>query len=351
MRHTLLLALALGAGAGLALPATAQAQAQINVPAHVSWMHDGTGLILRSKLAGLPRGTISDSTKGGFDIMVQYAEGEATAVTLYIYRPALMSVPMWFDRSETQILLRQDVFGTSTPTGPARAFAGPRAAAPTALRRSYVPGKGPNKSTGLAILPLGEWLVAVRASSQTLDPAALDAKIDEVIAGIGWPEKIPEGPVAPAAVAITPCTGALAYDRKAKPMKPDTGQSILGAIILGVAADATKDKDGKPIVPAQFCREGDPTQQYGVYRTSDSTDNYTIAIADAGRVVTVWHALKLEGKEKGYQLGLGDLDRKLVYPNFDGLPTPQAALEAVTKLRPVSAVQRGTKNVQVFVPR
>jgi hypothetical protein len=347
MRHTLLLALALGAGAGLAMPISAQAQAQINVPANVSWMHDGSGVILRSKIAGLPRGTISDSTKSGFDIMVQYAEGEATAVTLYIYRPALMSVPVWFDRSETQILMRQDVFGTSTPTGPARAFAGPKAAAASALRRSYVPGKGPNKSTGLAILPLGEWLVAVRASSTSLDPAALDAKIDEVIAGIGWPEKVGDAPVA---VPVLPCADKLAYDAKAKQMKPEMGQVLMGALLLGVAADLTKDKDGKPILPPLFCREGEPAQQYGVYR-ADSKKGYTVALGDAGRTVTVASALAPDGKDGGFALGLGDLEQRLVYANFDKLPTPEAAIQGVMKTRPVSAVARGTKNVQIFVPK
>jgi hypothetical protein len=279
--------------------------------------------------------------------MVQYGEGEQTAVTLYIYRAAVMSVPMWFDRSETQILLRTDVFGTSAPTGPARAFAGPKAANPSALRRIYVPGKGPNKSTGLAILPLGEWLVAVRISSQALDPVGLEAKLDEVIAGITWPEKVGD---APAAVPVVPCADKLAYESKAKPMKPDAGQSIMGALLLGVAADMTKDKDGKPILPPQFCREGEPAQQYGVYRAPGSK-GYTLALGDAGRVVTVAGAFATDGKDNGYQLSLGDLEQRLIYPNFDKLPTPEAAIQGVTKLRPVSAVARGGKNVQVFVPK
>ncbi|MDG2535693.1 hypothetical protein P6144_18675 [Sphingomonas sp. HITSZ_GF] len=346
MRFTVPLALALAAGA--ILPAAAQSQAQINVPANVSWLHEGSGLILRSKIAGMPRGTIQDSTRVGLDMMVQYAEGEETAVTLYIYRPALMSVPLWFDRSETQILSRLDVFGTVTPAGPARAFAGPKAATASALRRVYVPGKGPNKSTGLAIIPLGEWLVAVRVSSQSLDPAALDARIDAVIAGIVWPDKIAESP---AAVPVAACADALAYDSHAKSMKPDAGQSLLGALIIGVA-DAGKDKDGKPVPPPLYCREGAATRQYAVYRAAGDTKNsYTLALGDAGRVVTVWPGVSTEKKDVGYQVSFGDLDRRLVYPNFDKLPEPQALIQAVSQLRPVSAVARGSKNVQIFVPK
>ncbi|NYT41061.1 hypothetical protein HZY97_09860 [Sphingomonas sp. R-74633] len=348
MRYTFLLALALGVGAVMPAAAQNHSQAQINVPANVSWMHEGTGLILRSKIAGLPRGTILDSTRSGLDVMVQYAEGQATAVTLYIYRPALMSVPVWFDRSETQILMRTDVFGTSAPTGPARAFTPPKAATASALRRSYVPGRGPNKSTGLAIIPLGEWLVAVRVSSQELDPAALDAKIDEVIAGIVWPDKQVESPVA---VPIAACPGSLAYDRKAKLMQPDPQQSIMGALILGVAADAAKNKEGKPVPPVLFCRDGAPVQQYGVYRAADAKDSYTLALGDAGRVMTVSPGFALEKKDVGYQLSLGDLDRQLVYPNFDKLPTPTAALQAMMQSRPVSSVARGSKNVNIYVPK
>jgi hypothetical protein len=346
MRFTCLLALALGAG--IVMPAAAQNQAQINVPANVSWMHEGTGLILRSKIAGLQRGTIVDSTRAGLDVMVQYAEGEATAVTLYIYRPALMSVPVWFDRSETQILMRTDVFGTSKPIGPARAFAAPKAVTASALRRSYVPGRGPNKSTGLALIPLGDWLVAVRVSSQDLDPAALDARIDDVLAGIVWPDKLAEAPVA---VPIAACADSLDYDRKAKPMKPDPQQSLMGALILGVAADAAKDKKGEAIPPVLFCRDGAPLPQYGVYRAADAKNSYTLALGDAGRVLNVLPGFALDRKDVGYQVSLGDLDRRLIYPNFDKLPTPTAALQAVMQLRPVSSVARGSKDVNIYVPK
>lgn len=343
MRSAILLALALSASA--VVPAAAQKVTALTVPANASWKHAGTGVILRSKIAGLPRGTIVDSTTSELDVMVQYAQGQPTTVTVYIFRPALMSVPMWFDRSETQILLRREPLGLATPYAPIRAFAAPHAAANSALQRVYAPGKGPYKSTGLVVAPLGEWLVAVRASSTELDPAALDAKLSEIVAGIVWPDTVPESPEA---VPIAPCAAPLAYAKKAKLKPSDMAQSLLGAMVLGVAADKAKEEDAKPGPPPLWCREGTPAAAYGAYRADNSTNSYVLAIADAGRVVQVYPALVLDDKDAGFSLTLGDLDRQLVYPNFDKLPRPETALEAVQRSSPVSSVARGGKNVNIY---
>lgn len=343
MRFTILLALALGAGA--ALPAAAQKVTALTVPANASWKHAGTGLILRPKIAGLPRGAIVDSSTSELDVMVQYAQEQPTTVTVYIFRPALMSVPMWFDRAETQILLRRDSFGAVTPYAPIRPFAAPHAAANSALQRVYVPGKGPYKSSGLAVAPLGEWLVVVRASSTELDPAALDTKLGEIVAGIVWPETVPESP---AAVPIAPCAAPLAYPKKAKLKAPDMTQSLMGALVLGVAADKAEEKSEKPGPAPVWCREGMAVAAYGAYRADSSADSYVLAIADAGRVVQVYPALALDHKDAGFTLTLGDLDRQLVYPNFDKLPRPEVAIDAVQRSSPVSSVARGGKNVNIY---
>lgn len=344
MRFTTLFAFVLCTAA--ILPAAAQNQARIDVPATASWKHAETGLVLRPSIAGYPRGTIADSSGSELDVMVQYAEGEATRVTLYIFRPSLMSVPIWFDRSETQILLRNDSFGTPVPAGPVRAFTPPHADAVSGLQRVYVPGSGAYKSTGLVMIPLGEWLVAVRASSTELDPVALEARLGEVVAGIVWPEKVA---ASPAAVPVAACTGVLAYDRKAKPRKPDTAQALMGAVLLGVPEEEEVEKEApsKASPPPVWCREGTPGGDYGVYRADDATNAYVLAAGDAGVTINVAPAFPLEGKKVGYMLSLGALDRTLIYPNFDKLPSPQAAFDAIRRLKPVSSTTRGSGDLTI----
>ena len=343
MRFTTLFAFALCAAA--IPPAAAQNQTRIDVPATASWKHAETGLVLRPSIAGYPRGTIIDSSGSELDVMVQYAEGGATRVTLYIFRPSLMSVPIWFDRSETQILLRNDAFGAPVPAGAIRAFTPPHADTASGLQRVYVPGSGSYKSTGLVMIPLGEWLVAVRASSTELDPAALEARLGEVVAGIVWPEKVA---ASPSAVPVAACTGVLAYDRKAKPKKPDIAQALMGAVLFGVVEEKAKKKEAeKASPPTAWCREGTPTQDYGVYRADDSTNAYVLAAGDAGVTINVAPAFPLEGKKVGYMLGLRTVDRTLIYPNFDKLPSPQAAFDAIGGLKPVSSTTRGSGDLTI----
>lgn len=347
MRHKYLLALTLCAGT--VAPATAQKATSIDVPANASWKHAATGVILRPKIAGFPRGTIADSSSSELDVMIQYAEGGPTAVTLYIFRPSLMSVPVWFDRSEAQILLRSEVYGSVTPAGPARAFAVPHAAATSALQRVYVPGLGDYKSTGLVMVPLGEWLVAVRASSKELDPAALEARLGEIVAGIVWPDKVAESL---AAVPVAACADTLPYDRKAKAKKPDMTQALLGAVMFAAAEDKSKDKkDGEveadPPKPSVWCREGESAREYGVYRTGDGYKGYVLAVGDAGITVSVGPAFPLEKEDPGFTLSVGMLDRNLVYPNFDRLPAPKVAFDAINRLSPVSSTTRGSKNITI----
>ena len=149
----------------LLILAGGQARAEprpLPVPATSGWQHAATGLVLRAKLAGYQRTSLDDEGTEELDVAANFsAPDDSAVVTLYIFRPALMSVPVWFDRSETQILLR-DEYRNPQPIAEARAFAPPSSSAASALRRTYITGATEFKTTGLAMMPLGEWLVAIR---------------------------------------------------------------------------------------------------------------------------------------------------------------------------------------------
>jgi len=326
--------------AAVALPAQAQNKRQIDAPADAPWKHAQTGIVLPSSLLGIARGSLDDNSSSEIDVFANYGAGQATIVTLYVFRPALASVPMWFDRSETQILMR-DVYGNATPAAPAAAFAPPGSKAASALRRLYLPSKGDYKSTGLAIMPLGEWLVAVRISSREFDATMLEAKLDEVIKTLGWPNGIGD---ADPALPIATCTTPIAYAKKAKLKAPSMVDALFGATL---ATMEPTDEQKAKATPVTWCREGEPKQAYGVYRSVNNDTGYTIAMGDAGQVINVMPGLALDSKNPGYQLSLGLLDRTLVYPSFDKLPAPDVAIETVMKTRPLSSAARGKKEITI----
>jgi hypothetical protein len=339
MRHRLFAAVLLIAG--LVAAPSVMAQAKLDVPADAGWKHEATGMIFRAKLGGYARVAIQDNSKSELDVSLQYQNDEDAQASLYIFRPAGGSPSIWFDRSETMILARE-IFAGPTPQGDPLAFAPPKAQVASGLRRVYVPGKGEYKSTGLVVMPLGEWLVAIRLTAKHLDASALDAKLSEIIADLGWPDGVAEGVPA---VPVSACGNALPFRTNAKLRKPEMMDALVGAAMVGADKKARENPGaGKPIT---WCREGVGTTEFGVYRNAESTDAYTMAFNDAGIVITVHSETGLDGKKPSYGVHLGLLDGTAIYPKFDGLPTPSAALESVNKGTPVSSISRDGKNVTI----
>jgi hypothetical protein len=345
MHRLLRWACALFLAAGVAAPAHAQMRT-LEVPAGKGWKHAQTGVVLRAALAGYPRTQLVDNSTGEYDVMASFAAPDnSTIITVYIFQPALMSAPVWFDRAESQILLR-DTWGNAQPHGAPQAFARPGATAASGLRRIYVPGKGPFKSTGLAMMPLGEWLVAVRISSTQFDPAQLDARMSDIIAAIGWPAGVTESP---AAAPVAACPAPLPYAKRAKLKKATMNDAIFGALLSGIATE--KEEKGEAVPIGALCRDLPPTQMYGVYRAPDA-NGYVMAIGDAGRTLSVGPSLAgLIEKSAGYSVSFGDVDGSTsVYPSFDRLPHPDQALKALQSSSPISRSSKDSKEITIGMP-
>ncbi|MES2443312.1 MAG: hypothetical protein V4574_10815 [Pseudomonadota bacterium] len=327
------------------LPAHAQ-QRSLQVPAASGWKHAETGLILRPRLAGFARNGLTDNGNAELDVAAQF-EDASTRITVFLFRPALQSVPVWFDRAETQILLRGDTFGKAQPIGPVQAFAAPGATAASALRRVYTPARGPYRSTGLAVIPLGRWLVAIRISSQQFDTAELDARLSEAVAGIGWPQGVAESP---AAAPVLACAKPLDYAKRAKMKKPSINDALMGAIMPAVAASAAKEGKAEP-GPSLFCRDLPPRLEYGTYRAPDATNAYVMAIGDAGRIVSVSPSLAgLVDNSTSWGVSFGGLDSTDIFPPFDKLPHPDQAWKALTTSNPISSSSGNGANITIGMP-
>ena len=170
----------------VALVVSSPAEARpLTVPAKASWQHADTNVIFGPELAGMGRTEITDSGEAELDIMVQYGSNDDTWLTVYLFRPALSSLAVWFDRSQVKILERPE-YRHPAATTEAWTFAPPGATSASGMRRMFVPPSGNIKATGLAIVPVGEWLVAFRISSVKLGAEELDRKLGAAIAQVRW---------------------------------------------------------------------------------------------------------------------------------------------------------------------
>ncbi|WP_322963333.1 hypothetical protein [Sphingomonas fuzhouensis] len=335
--------------AALAITGTASAR-DLPVPADKGWMHAQTRLIVRPVVAGLPRTDITDATTTEHDVTVNFASPDKDLLaTLFLFHPARPNVPLWFDRSRIAIEERP-VFEKGAPASADPIAFAPLGSGPAvALRQSYSVLSSPYRSTALAVMPMGEWMLVVRLSARKLTADALDAKMSEMIAAlkpaIATTPAYP-GPAAP----IMPCTEQtdFAHMPKAKTEKPN-GADTLATLLLS-AAFAAHAKDTKSDTPAEpekpvppLCRDGAATTRYGVYRNGPVAEGYTLALFDAGRTVDIFPSVMSQvdrPKNPAYAVRLNDVeDNATSFSSFAALPRPEQVFDLVMKGTPNARVK------------
>lgn len=312
--------------------ATPLAARDLAVPADKGWQHAATGLILTARLNGMPRTALHDTTQSEHDVTAQFeTPDQGIIATLYLFKPAIADTALWFDRARTT-LEANGAFGRLTPASATPiGFAAGSAPVAASLRQTYAATDGPFRSTTLAVMPLGDWIVAVRMSAKSLDADQLDAQLLQLIAGIRWPKarhETPEtypggGTAAITAVPIAACTGPLTF-RKAKQVKPD-GAAVLMELVGNMAAQQqVAEGKKKPEPPRRWCREGDASVAYGVYRADGNEARYVMALGDSGRVISVHPSLMGQVNNSGtYAVTLTDVDGRVQsFPSFSVLPAP-----------------------------
>lgn len=316
------------AAAGLLLLGAATAGAQqrmLEVPATASWQHAVTGFIAPPKVAGLVRTKIADSTNEELDVAVAYGSaGDGVHADVYLFKPGLYDLPVWFDRAMTAIRSQPQYGIAGEPVAAAVAFARPGAAAKSGLRAVMPIHYGDYKSSAVALLPMDGWLVTVRMSSTAADPAEVDARLTAFVAGLRWPaEKKP----APEAVPVVDCLKPLTF-KKARRLADDMTSALV------VAASLAAEKPEGP--PPVYCRDPSSVAEYGVYRPKESKDGYVVALGDAGIGLSVYPTLNLaallseEAGGGGRRVSVTLLDRNSMgeLGAFNRLPPPAQAVSA-----------------------
>ena len=306
-----------------AMPAVAR---DLPVPADKGWQHAPPGVILTRQLAGMSRTTLTDATETEHDVAAQFElPDKSVFATIYIFKSPVADAALWFDRSRTALEAR-DIYRHAAPaTIDPVAFAAGAARSASALRQVYAVPDGPYRSTALAVVPVGAWIVAIRMSAKTLTADRLNGRLTDVIGAIRWPAE--SGNPIPIAVPVKTCAVPLAFPRSklAKANGADTLMSLLGSRVAGENATIT------PARPKTWCREGDAYPHYGVYRADAGVNGYIMALADAGRVVSVFPSLMGQVDDTGtYAVSLQDVDgTTFAYPSFTAMPRPEQVRDVV----------------------
>lgn len=251
----------------------------IELSANDAFTHEHSKVRLPPVLTGLRRFKAMENEPGQLHISLQYASpdsGESFIVILY--RDVGGGLPVWFDRARRRA--ERGEIGTATLHA-AGEFVPPGRTNASGLLATYaLAGKG-YRSTGVAIVPAGGWLVTLWAASGTRSPVELDARIKAALAEIVWPKMDP----APDVIPVAACTSALALSGAAKPL-PKTPNNVSETLMVAMKeAMAIKQspKEEAKLPQPKWCRDPIELDNAGVYRADEQTDGYFLAVSDSGR--------------------------------------------------------------------
>ncbi len=352
--------LAVGAAVALTtgIPASAIAQSApkiIETSAGAAWKHTRTGMVFPAALAGLPRLSVREFATDQWDVAGVYElPGQTTALTVYVYQPAVQDASLWFAEARLPVIGRQDRYGKVTEFVAPTPFAPAGESVASGLRATWS-ADGPYKSTALAVAPLGsDWIVKIRLSAIDKDAPALDALLTQVLGEL----KIPRAENAPAAVPIAACTTKLKQLKPAKPAQNDGASALLGGLLSAATLDqATKrGKASKPPPPsAPWCRDDALSTQLNVYRRDDASEFYLLSTGDSGRAaIAERDALASllagsKGAPPAYSVQFVVPGEAIVFGNYDRLPPPSQVIEIVNANKWKSRTTRTAKGSNITI--
>lgn len=307
----------------------------IELSAQAAFTHDHSKVQLPPVLTGLPRFQAMENEPGQLHTSLQYASPDrGEAYIVIIYRDVGGGLPVWFDRARRRAERGAD--GTAT-LHRAEPFFPPRRTNASGLLATYaLAGKG-YRSSGVALVPVGEWLVTLWAASRTLSPAEMDARLKKALFEVVWPDMEP----APAVELIAPCATALAFSGEAKPVpksKESFARSMMGAMVDAKLMEPLR----RVADPPKWCRDPTELDNAGVYRADEQADGYFLAVNDSGRGIRVRRngvsltdqkARNAKDQTEWYEVQMTQMSRISTSGLLDRLPPPAQALAIVMEDR------------------
>lgn len=338
--------------AAAALPAAAQSASDIHkmpLKPGKGFEHKSSKVELPPTLDGLRLGNLDEFGEGQVDIAARYGvDGVPELLTVYIFRQASGGLPVWFDRAIHSINA-SGAFGTPTRLPGGGAFVPPGQTEAAGLIATFSSAKPPFQSTGVAIVPLGDWLIKIRYSSASIAPDQMDARIRTILGALHWPGKVP---AASAVAEVQPCAAPLRFSGTAQPVKVD-GANTLGAALMSVQLDPRPGDVPKP--NPVWCKDAMQLPYGALFRGDNETDGYLIALSDAGLAVRVQpNAANIIASEidkdakPNWSVQLIELARTTNYVPRDRMPLPDDAARVINEGHYTSRVTTfGKSNIEI----
>lgn len=336
------------------------AQEPLKVKPGKVWKHQHSGISVPATLAGNVRTSATSFAADDLDVGLQFdTPGSAEAVSVYIYRNTNGAVPVWFAQAQWAIENRA-IYGDPIIVGAPLAFTPPGQTTASGLSAIYAAnGRSQYKSTGVMLLPIGNWYVKIRASSQTRSPADLARWMDAALAEIEWPRNI--APAEAASPAVT-CAKPLQFQGKsADASGSDLTAEALGVALMSAAAGDDSIKKEPPKTPiGQWCRDRQLEGNIAVYRPGGSETSYLLAYGDNGNGIWVGPSpMKLAMDEIAskngtkaslrYNVTLHTATQDINFLLQDRLPSPERVVEILNANNRASTVGTWGKNRQVQI--
>lgn len=324
--------------------APAAAQQDLAIKHGEAWTHAHSGITVPATLGGNALTKATSFAQDELDVGLTFEPaGADDFISFYVFRNTNGAAPVWFAQAQWAIENR-DIYGAPKLAAPPRAFALPGQTETSGLRATYAPqdSGGYFTSTGVALVPVGDWYVKLRISSQRRTAAELDALMDSVLAEIQWPQH-----AAAASLPVIPCPAPLAFDKKSKDLTGGGMSEILATALMSAAAgDDSTRKDPPPAVAVQWCRDRQMNNNIATYRAAEASDAYLLTFGDNGNGVSVGPSAanvimaEMEGKNAKlrYSVTLHTAAEDVNFIAQDRLPSPERAAEIVNANRRASTV-------------
>jgi hypothetical protein len=310
----------------------------IELSAQDAFTHEHSKVRLPPVLTGLPRIEASENEPDQLHTSIQYASPDrGEQYIVIIYRDVGGSLPVWFDRARRRA--ERGEIGSATLHW-AGEFVPPGRTAASGLLATYGLTGGAYRSSGVALVPAGEWLITLWAASRTRSPAELDARIPAALAEIAWPKLDP----APPAVPVAACTSALALSGDAKPLPNDESSFAVSMMSAMVRVRLLRLLER---AEPRWCRDSIELANAGVYRADEHKDGYFLAINDSGRgayvgpntvTLTGEKAANKKGPAERYEVQVTQMSNVSTSGLLDRLPPPAQALAIAMGRRFVAKV-------------
>lgn|GEM_PF-2262966 len=314
------------AAAALLLGAqSALASGPVEIVPGEPFTHERTDTIFPGEIGGLKLTRMHDFSDASFDLAAIYGGmDDGDEMSVYLYRAGLPDVSLWFGQVQRYMMMRQAFTPVEGADLAPRFFAPAGSAVESAIRLTYPTEGGDITSTGAVVLPRGDWLFKIRASSKTRSVAELDSLIDAALAAVPIPPELS----APEAYPVTSCPDTL--DLPGAQRAPETAATGMTAIMGLMAVDTASGRDEARQV--LWCRDAGSPEDNPVFRPDERKDAYVITLQDAGAVVSVGHPEGFSGQpalpEAGQPIPVMFRNSTSDYllALFTSVPTPQQAL-------------------------